>query len=372
MAGTGTALGVAVVKFTADYKQFVQGLGAMGTSAATLGSKVTAVGTRMSSIGKAGLVAFAGLGMAIGAVIKTAADFEKGFHEVQTMMGDASSDQIATLRKDILDLSMDFGQKLPDALRASYNALSASVPEENLVSFLQVAGKAASAGVTDINTTVDALTTVVNSYGEKLAYLGDYTQRAASVSDMLFAIVKGGKTTMAELSDSIGTVASIAASANITLDELGAMFATMTAKGMSTAISTTAIRATIASLLTPADEAAKKFEELGINLEGFREGEWFFASSCRHLIRIPINSRADIMFCPATGRGKGTGSEAACFSPRRCLSPLLVAPRSRRRVSRPALSPLLVTPHGQHRGQARPNSMAEPVPCACPRCAKLP
>jgi len=39
------------------------------------------------------------------------------------------------------------------------------------------------------------------------------------------------------------------------------------------------------------------------------------------LIRIPINSRADIMFCPATGRGKGTGSEAACFSSRRCLSP---------------------------------------------------
>jgi len=78
---------------------------------------------------------------------------------------------------------------------------------------------------------------------------------------------------------------------------------------------------------------------------------------------------------------KGTGSGAACFSPRRCLSPLFEHPTintgdRHSRTAWPSQSPTLVpavrTSHDQHRGQAQPNSMAEPVPYARPRCLNIP
>ena len=173
LAGTASSLGTAVVKFVADGSAFSKGLTKMQTGLGKFGESVSKAGAAMTSMGTKGLLAFGTISGAIGLTIKKAMDFEKGFAEVRTMMGGAADVEVAKLRTGILDLSMQYGTTLPAALKASYDALSAGVPNENLNTFLQTAAKSAAAGVTEISTTTDVLTTIVNSYGEQLAGLGD-------------------------------------------------------------------------------------------------------------------------------------------------------------------------------------------------------
>jgi hypothetical protein len=90
--------------------------------------------------------------------------------------------------------------------------------------------------------------------------------QAQSVSDMLFATVKRGKTTFAELAPSIGMVASTAASANVPLEELGAAIATMTRNGVKTDNAVTALTSIIAAFLKPSKEAAAYAKTLGFEM----------------------------------------------------------------------------------------------------------
>ena len=64
-----------------------------------------------------------------------------------------------------------------------YQALSAGVSQEKVKGFLEVAQKGAIAGVTDITTAVDGLSSVVNAWGEDAI-------SAAQASDLIFTAVK--------------------------------------------------------------------------------------------------------------------------------------------------------------------------------------
>ncbi|GAH48481.1 unnamed protein product, partial [marine sediment metagenome] len=156
----------------------------------------------------------------------------------------------------VKSMSVAFGESTEALSGGLYDILSASVAPEQALHVLSVAVKAARAGMTDTKVAADALTTVLNSYGMAAS-------RAAEVSDLLFTIVKRGKTTFAQLAPQIGKVASIAAVANVSLEELGAMIALLTRVGLSTDRAMTAIRATITSFLKPTEEAAEYAKRLG-------------------------------------------------------------------------------------------------------------
>ena len=67
------------------------------------------------------------------------------------------------------------------------------------------------------------------------------------VADQLFTTVRLGKTTMTELSASLGQVLPFARSAGLGLDGVGAAMATLTASGISTAQATTSFGASLTS-----------------------------------------------------------------------------------------------------------------------------
>lgn len=272
MKGGGT-LGEATVGLGIDATNAERGAVQAATAMETLTKKAEAVGKTFNTMGNKLMLGGTALaGFYVGA-LKSAMDFEKGLAGVRTMMGETNDNEVRQLGIGIQDLSVKFGQDITSATKAAYDALSASVPKDNILSFLDEAGKLAIAGVTDVSTTVDVLTSVVNSYGEKLAEYGDYTDRARAVSDMLFQTVVAGKTTMTELAPAMGLVAAVAASAGIAIKELGAMFATTTAMGTGTAESATALKAVMMGLLKPTDQTTQEFERLNINLKGFQEGE---------------------------------------------------------------------------------------------------
>jgi TP901 family phage tail tape measure protein len=137
-----------------------------------------------------------------------------------------------------------------------YQAISAGVPQENAFTFMAVAAKASIAGVTDVNTAVDGLTTVINAFGMD-------TSEAQVVADSMFAAVKGGKTTFEELSASLFQIAPAAAAANVSMAEVNAGIATLTASGVPTSVATTQMRAALVGLQRPSEDMNRIFNTLG-------------------------------------------------------------------------------------------------------------
>ena len=216
------------------------------------------------ALGKAaGLAAVAGVA-AIGALavkgVQNFAKLENQLSEVRTLLPDLSDEGFGKLRDDVIAFSDEMNIATDDAIPALYQAISAGVPRENALEFLEVATKAAVGGVTELETAVDGITTVMNSFGESA---GD----ATAVSDQMFTAVRLGKTTFEELSSSLFNVAPLAASAGVGFDEITAGLARLTAQGTPTSVATTQLRAAIQALVAPSEGGAKVMEELGLSFD---------------------------------------------------------------------------------------------------------
>jgi TP901 family phage tail tape measure protein len=217
------------------------------------------------TLAKAGL-AFVTLGAAykgarfIGAAVKEFAAFEMELANVSTMLDEQTMHYMPLYEKQVADLAVELGESTATLSKGLYDTLSASIPAANAMEFLGVAGKAAKAGLTDTGTAADALTTILNSYSLEAT-------EAERISDILFATVKRGKTTFGELAGGIGKITSLAASAGLSIEEVGAALATMTRAGIQTDIALTSLKAIITTFLSPQEGARKAAEEFGIVLD---------------------------------------------------------------------------------------------------------
>ena len=164
---------------------------------------------------RVGLVA----GTAFVGLVKFGNQFRTQMAQVNTMLGDGST-LIPKLTKQVRDLSAEFGVAKKTLTEGLYQALSAGIPSGNAIEFLRVATEAAVGGLTDVKTSVDGLTTVMNAYGIA-------ADKARSVSDILFTVVKDGKINYEELSENIGKIAPFAKVAEVGIRDLGAMIATL-------------------------------------------------------------------------------------------------------------------------------------------------
>lgn len=211
----------------------------------------------------AAVAAIAAVGAAVTKGVLSAMDFEKGMAEVHTLLGkDFPTKSWDKLNKDMLALSKEMGVSTDELIPALYQAISAGVPPENAISFLRDNTKLAIGGVTDLSTAVDLSTTVLNAWGLAGEELG-------RVNDVLFAGVKAGKTTVAELGAAMFQVAPIAAAAGVSIEEVTAGLATLTASGVPTAQAATFMGAAINELGKGGTKANVAFQEVaGV---GFRE-----------------------------------------------------------------------------------------------------
>ncbi|MGI9038208.1 MAG: phage tail tape measure protein [Gemmatimonadota bacterium] len=227
-----------------------------------LGAAQTAMGKFRKLLGGAGLtsglVAFGAAAVAAGIkATKMAASLDSALREVSTLLP-GTVDNISDLRKEIIALSEQVPETPELLTKGLYQVISAGITDTaEAMGVLAVAAKAATAGVTDTFTSVDAITTVLNAYG--LA-----ASEASNVSDVLFQTVKAGKTTFGELSANIGTVATSAALAGVSIEEVGAALATMTKFGIDTARSATALDALFRSVTSATDEQRAAAKALGV------------------------------------------------------------------------------------------------------------
>ncbi|MYD88608.1 MAG: phage tail tape measure protein [Acidobacteria bacterium] len=225
-------------------------------------------GQRVQRVARAASTAAAGLGVALGtAAVKGAVNLEKGLREVQTLLPNLSDKGFAKMRREVLALSDEMGIATDQAVPALYSAISAGVPPDNVMSFLETASKTAIGGVTSLETATDALTTVTNTWGKTAGVT------AAKAADVLFTTVKLGKTTMEELGGSINQVAGLASAFGIEFEQVTAGVTELTKAGVPTTEAMTKMRALIQSISSPSMRAASAFKELGIEVSAARTAQ---------------------------------------------------------------------------------------------------
>lgn len=231
---------------------FLTGIATSQSSLLTLNNNLSKLAVPVLVIG--GTLALA---KGIGRATDAAAKLEKSMANVATLV-DKPKKEIAALTSEVQNMTTEVLKSSEDLSSGLYQVFSAGITDSaEALEVLRVSAIAATAGISDTRTSVDAITTILNAY--KLE-----ARDATKVSDLLFQTVRLGKTTYEELAGAIGTVTSIAATAGVELEDLFGILATLTKGGIETRRATTGLRATLLSIIKPSEGARKKAKELGL------------------------------------------------------------------------------------------------------------
>lgn len=196
-----------------------------------LGDSFNKTGKTVTNVGKAIAPVSAVMAGALTASVKGASDFTKGMSKMSTLF-DTTKTSVSNLSKEFITLSNKTGLSATDLAEAGYQALSAGVDVQNAVGFVETAGRLAKAGFTSTATAVDVLTTAINAYGLS-------QDEADSISNKLVRTQNLGKTTVDELSSSMGRVIPTASAMNVNIDNLTSGYVALTKQGIATAEATT-------------------------------------------------------------------------------------------------------------------------------------
>lgn len=235
-----------------DDSKFNKGMKSAKKKSSGLSSMLGGIGTAAAAGAATAGAALAG---AAAKGVKEFGKFDKQMNEVFTLMPKASEEAQKQMSSDLRAFSNEMGVATDEAAPALYQAISAGVPKDNVFNFMEEAQKAATAGVTDLKTSVDVLSSVVNTYGEE-------NISAAEASDLMFTAVKQGKTTFGELSANMSDVAPIASSMGIEFNNVTAALSTMTSQGTPTAKATTQLKSAMSELSKEGSKAGTAFADV--------------------------------------------------------------------------------------------------------------
>ena len=183
------------------------------------------------------------------------AEFENKMNEVFTLLPGISQSAMSDMTDQTKKFAKEFGVLPNDVIPALYQSLSAGVPKDNVFEFLKVAQKAADGGVTDLATSVDGITSVINAYGTDVL-------SAAKASDLMFTTVRLGKTDFTQLSKSLFNVIPTASALGVKFEDVSAALASMTLQGTPTSVATTQLRQLFVELSKEGTNTSKVFKEI--------------------------------------------------------------------------------------------------------------
>lgn len=172
---------------------------------------------------------------------------ETAFAKASTLL---SGDDLTKYFEGLIEMSNRTGVAFTDLAESMYSALSAGVPQDNVLDFVEKSVKLSKGGFTQTATAIDIVTTALNAYHMEMS-------EAAHVQDVLITTQNLGKTTVDELASNMGklipTANGVATAETTTY--LNAMINELGASG------STAEKAMIAAT-AGTEMAGKKFSEI--------------------------------------------------------------------------------------------------------------
>ena len=188
---------------------------------------------------------------------KAAADLSIKIAEIDTIQT-TSALGTTVWAQNLRDLSAGFGIPALNQAEAAYQTLSNQVAQgAEAVRFLDAANRLAITGVTDVTSSVNLLTSVINSF--KLP-----VQDAEIISAKLFKTVELGRLRIEELGQSFGKLSVPANQLGISLDEVLGGLAQITIQGIKFDEASTFLRNVILKLIRPTDQLKEVFKGLGV------------------------------------------------------------------------------------------------------------
>ncbi len=216
---------------------------------AQAGATEKAFGALQSALGALGA------GFALTKVIADVKELDTNLRRLSTVGVD-----VGKISPALSKLSAELGGVASKAelAAASYQAASAGFSDTaGNVNILRAATKAAVGGLADTQAVTEVLVKTLNSYGMS-------GSQAIQVTDSISKAVELGNQEWSDYTSQLGRVASIAALAGVSLDEVNTFIAAATKNGATAEIAFTGLGATLNTLLQPTKESQEAAARLGI------------------------------------------------------------------------------------------------------------
>lgn len=233
-AGTATGLGTALGATSETFKRFDQ---------------------KVKQTGQAMLVTSAGMAASMAAATHQAADFQQGMLDVSSITKETGG-ELKSTGDQIMDLSSQFAQGSDEMATGLYDLASSGLEGAGAMNVLEVASKAATAGMTDTATASRAITAVLNAYQLSAS-------EATDISDILFKTVEVGVLRFEDLAIQLGDFVPLGQAAGVTMGEMGAAIAALTRGGFPAAQAATSLAGAMRAFIKPSESMTAIVSELG-------------------------------------------------------------------------------------------------------------
>lgn len=228
----------------------------------------TLLGSMMKAVTKITTLTAKGGGIiGVGGIVAGENSFRKFEHrmmEAFTLLPKANKQAFAQMKKDALEFSETYGVSTEEVAQGMYQSLSAGINPADLKGFMSVAQESAIAGVTDLRTSVDALTNIMNAYGQE-------TYDVQYLADTLFKGITMSKLTFEELSRYMYQAIPTAAALKLNIVDLVGAISALSATGTLTRVGATQFRQFLVELQDHGSQANTIFRRMnnGVSFQKF-------------------------------------------------------------------------------------------------------
>jgi TP901 family phage tail tape measure protein len=229
-------------------------MGSLGQSEAALrgfssttGTNSAASASHLNTIGIAALGVVGAVGIMGAAGVSAAADFQDRMAIINTI-AHQTPEELNRTGEALRNMASQTGASLTDLTGGFYDLLSAGVSTGNAMEFLRNATTLSIGGLSTVGEAVDAITTATNAWSAAGGRAHLTQQDSALVADVFAKAIERGKVTADQISSSLANVASTAAAMNIPIQEVGATYATLTARGIPAAEATQRLNGALVAL----------------------------------------------------------------------------------------------------------------------------
>lgn len=217
--------------------------------------KLQAIGQRMSTIGKKlSLRITAPLAAISGLATHATTQFDESLSRTIGLVG-LSEEAVAGFRSEILKLAPAVGKSPQELSEALFFITSAGLRGEQALEALQVTAKAAAAGMGEVKSVADAVTSAMNAYGRE-------TLSATRATEILTAAVRAGKADASTFAPVFGQILPTANELGISFEEVGGVLAFLTKSTGSASLAATGLRGVMTQLIRPTEAVKKEMKWL--------------------------------------------------------------------------------------------------------------
>ncbi|MCM3800039.1 phage tail tape measure protein [Caldibacillus thermoamylovorans] len=212
----------------------------------------------LNRIQTAALALGAAVAGAVGASVKTAADFEAQMSRVKAISG-ATDEEFQALQDSAMKLGASTSKSASEVAVAFEDMAAKGFNANQIIAAMPGVIAAAEASGADLATTSDVVSSALNIFSLKAS-------DASKVADILAQTANQSAADISDMQLALKYAGPPAAALGISLEELSASIGIMTNAGMRGEQAGTTLRAALLSLLDPSEENSKMMKKMGITI----------------------------------------------------------------------------------------------------------